>query len=161
MRRLDRSWHWITLVVFLLAGVVDYALSVWRDSPVLLESIPQGERLAVYDATSAAAGPLLGFVVAAVAVLIALPDRPSVERLRELAAWRALPKMLLVTATLLTLTLILTLAGQSADASRESDWLFEGFVFAAMVGSLLGLVVSGLAFGLAVTQIHDEDAEAD
>jgi hypothetical protein len=161
MRRLDRSWHWVILGVFVLAAVVDYVLSVWRDSPVLLESIPKGERLAVYDATSAAAGPLLGFVVAAVAVLIALPDRPSVERLRELAAWRALPKMLLVAATLLTVTLILTLTGQSADASTNSDWLFEVFVFAAMVGSLFGLVVSGLAFGLAVTQVHDEDAEAD
>ena|SRR5215211_996054 len=161
MRRLDRSWHWVILGLFVLAAVVNYVLSVWRDSQVLLESIPKGERLAVYDATSAAAGPLLGFVVAAVAVLIALPDRPSVERLRELAAWRALPKMLLVTATLLTVTLILTLVGQSADASTNSDWLFEVFVFAAMVGSLFGLVVSGLAFGLAITQVHDEDAETD
>jgi len=151
----------VILGLFVLAAVVNYVLSVWRDSQVLLESIPKGERLAVYDATSAAAGPLLGFVVAAVAVLIALPDRPSVERLRELAAWRALPKMLLVTATLLTVTLILTLVGQSADASTNSDWLFEVFVFAAMVGSLFGLVVSGLAFGLAITQVHDEDAETD
>src|SRR5215211_7327960 len=155
MRRLDRSWHWVILGLFVLAAVVNYVLSVWRDSQVLLESIPKGERLAVYDATSAAAGPLLGFVVAAVAVLIALPDRPSVERLKELAAWRALPKMLLVTAGLLTLTLLLTLLGQTADASREGDPVFEVFAFASMCGSLVGLVLSGTAFALAVTQVHD------
>jgi hypothetical protein len=97
-------------------------------------------------------------VVAAVAVLIALPDRESVKRLKELAAWRGLPKMLLVTAALLTLTLLLTLVGQTADASREGDWLFEIFVFASMCGSLFGLVVSGAAFGLAVTQVHEDDS---
>lgn len=159
MRRLDRSWHWVILAVFALAGLVDYGLSIWLDGEVLLASVPRAERLAVYDATSAAAGPLLGFVIAAVAVLIALPDRPSVERLRELAAWRALPKMLLVTAALLTLTLLLTLVGQTADASRVGDWLFEVVVFASMCGSLFGLIMSGMAFGLAVTQVHDEDVE--
>jgi xanthine/uracil/vitamin C permease (AzgA family) len=159
MRRLDHSWHWVILGVVVLAGVIDYLLSVWLDGEVLLESIPRGERLAVYDATSAAVGPLLGFVVAAVAVLIALPDRPSVERLRGLAAWRALPKMLLVTAGLLTLTLLLTLVGQTADASRVGDWKFEVLVFASMSGSVFGLIVSGVAFALAVTQVHDEDIE--
>lgn len=92
-------------------------------------------------------------------MLIALPDRPSVERLRELAAWRALPKMLLVTAALLTLTLLLTLVGQSADASRLADWRFEVVVVASMCAALFGLIVSGLAFALAVTQVHDEDVE--
>jgi hypothetical protein len=159
MRRVDRSWHWVILGVFVLAGVFNYGLSVWLNGEVLFESVPRSERLAVYDATSAAAGPLLGFAVAAVAVLIALPDRPSVERLRELAAWRALPKMLLVTAALLTLTLLLTLVGQTADASRFGDWLFEVVVFASMCGSLFGLIVSGVAFALAVTQVHDEDVE--
>lgn len=157
MDRLDRSWHWVILGISALAWVVNLGLSLLCEREVLLEAIPHGERLAVYDATSAAAGPLLGFVVGAVAVLVALPDRESVKRLKALAAWRALPKMLLVTAALLTLALLLTLVGQTADASRQGDWLFEAFVFASMCGSLFGLVVSGAAFGLAITQVHDED----
>lgn len=40
MRRLDRSWHWVILGVSVLAGVVDYGLSVWLDGNVLLESAP-------------------------------------------------------------------------------------------------------------------------
>jgi hypothetical protein len=40
MRRLDRSWHWVILGVFVLAGVLDYGLSVWLDGKVLLESVP-------------------------------------------------------------------------------------------------------------------------
>lgn len=157
MDRRDLFWPSVIFGSFVVAGFVNGALSLLLDGRVLLESVPRGERLAVYDATSAAAGPLLGFVVAAVAVLIVLPDRPSVDRLRELAAWRALPKMLLVTAGLLTLTLLLTLVGQTADASSEGDWLFEVFAFASMCGSLIGLVLSGAAFALAVTQVHDED----
>jgi len=157
MVRRDLFWPSVIFGSFVLAGVANAALSLVLDAKVLLESVPRDERLAVYDATSAAAGPLLGFVVAAVAVLVALPDRPSVDRLRELAAWRALPKMLLVTAGLLTLTLLLTLVGQTADASSQGDSLFEVFVFASMCGSLVGLVLSGAAFALAVTQVHDED----
>lgn len=157
MSRLDHAWHWLILVVFALALAVN-ALLAWRlNGDVLLASVPRAERLAVYNATSAAAGPLLGFVVAAVAALVALPDRPSVERLKTLTAWRLLPKMLLFTAALLTLTMVLTVVGQAADASREGDVIFEIFVFASMVGSLFGLVVSGLAFGMAITEVHDQD----
>jgi lysylphosphatidylglycerol synthetase-like protein (DUF2156 family) len=160
VRRMDRRdlfWPGVILGSWVVAGLVNALLSVLLDAKVLLESVPRAERLAVYDSTSAAAGPLLGFVVTAVAVLIALPDRPSVERLRELAAWRTLPKMLLVTAALLTLTLLLTLVGQTADASRKGDSLFEVFAFASLCGSLVGLVLSGAAFALAITQVHEED----
>jgi hypothetical protein len=155
-----RFWPSVIIGSAVLAGLTDAILSLALDSKVLLESVPRGERLALYDATSAAAGPLLGFVIAAVAALVALPDRPSVERLRELAAWRALPKMLLVTAGTLTVTLVLTVVGQSADASREGDWLFEVFGIGAISGSVIGLVLSGFAFGLAVTQVHDEDVDS-
>jgi hypothetical protein len=158
--RIDHAWHWIILGAFPFVAVVNGALSIASSSPVLLESVPRAERLAVYDATSAAAGPLLGFVVTAVAALIALPDRPSVMRLRELTAWQALPKMLLITAALLTVTLVLTIVGRTADASRSPDAAFEIFAFASMCGALFGLVVSGTAFALAVTQVHDEDASA-
>jgi hypothetical protein len=53
--------------------------------------------------------------------------------------------------------MVLTVVGQAADASREGDVIFEIFVFASMVGSLFGLVVSGLAFGMAITEVHDQD----
>lgn len=157
MDRRDLFWPSVILGSFVVAGFVNAALSLLLDGKVLLELVPRGERLAFYDATSTAVGPLLGFVVAAVAVLVALPDRPSVDRLRDLAAWRVLPKMLLITGGLLMLTLTLTILGQTADASRESDWLFEVFVFASMCGSLVGLVLGGAAFALAVTQVHNED----
>jgi len=157
MGRRDLFWPVVILGSFVVAGSVNAALSLFLGGQVLLGSVPQSQRLAMYDATAAAAGPLLGFVVAAVAVLIALPDRPSIERLRELAAYRALPRMLLVTAGMLTSTLLLTILGQTADASAEGDTLFEIFAFASMCGSLVGLVLSGVAFALAVTQVHDED----
>jgi hypothetical protein len=153
-------WPRVILGSSVAAGLVDAALVLLPHGKVLLESVPQGERVAVYNATSAAAGPLLGFAIAAVAILIALPERPSVDRLRELAAWRALPKMLLVTAGLLTLTLVLTIIAQAADASTDGHPLFEVFAFALMCGSLVGLVLSSGAFALAVTQVQDEDVAA-
>ena len=158
--RLESFWPVVILGASLLGGATNVVLSLALDGPVLLESVPRTERLAVYGSTSAVAGPLLGFVVAAVAILVALPERPSVSRLRELAAWKALPNMLLTTAGMLMLTLVLTLIGQTADASRTGDWLFEALTFASMCGSLVGLVLSGVAFALALGLVQQEDGDS-
>lgn len=49
-------------------------------------------------------------------------------------------------AGMLTSTLLLTVLGQTADASTKGDTSFEIFAFASMCGSLIGLVLSGAAF---------------
>ena len=152
---LDSHWPTVMLGAFVLFFLAYGGASLLVKTPFALEAVPRAERLRLYASVAGAVGPLLGFAVASIALLVALtPERAAVEHLEGLAAWKILPKLLLLAAGCLALTLILSILAQSADASTPPDRFFQAVMVAVTATSLLGLAVGGAAFGLVVQRLH-------
>lgn len=152
---IDHHWPSVILGVFIviLAG---YGLWAYLSpTPILLGTVPKEERVRLYTSLASASGPLLGFTVASLALLVALtPERRAVEHLKSLAAWSMLPAILLVSAAFLVVTLVLSLIAQIVDAGAQPNQLMEALVLASASTGLFGLLIGGVAFGLVIQRLH-------
>jgi hypothetical protein len=154
MRTIDRNWHWVTPVAFVVITVVYRVIESLAHSALLLQHVAKGDRLSVYNAVAAATGALVGFALTALAILIALPDTPKVEELQTLRAWEVLPRMILNTAAILTLALVFSIYGLAEDTAVHQDRTLEGLFIGSVASGLLGLATSGLAFALVIRNLH-------
>jgi hypothetical protein len=145
-------FFWPGVVIFVFAGVA-VGTAIWThtsEHPVLLAQAAPENRSNWYSTAASNAGALLGLVIAALAVLVTLPDRPRIEVLRRYKAWSSLLWTMIATLAMLALTLVLASAGQVIDVHKEpTEWL-ANVATAAAVASFVGIVVSGLAFALVI-----------
>jgi hypothetical protein len=153
-RWLDRRW-WV-LIVGVFAGS-EIGFTAWArlsDSPTLLARADKAERGDLYASLSSSSGALLGFTIAAVAVLVAFggPAGPSPRDANVHAARRKLVSVLLVTAAFLGSALVLSTIALGVDrAAAGHEWL-EHLTLAAAAASAVGLAIGGLGFTLAVLE---------
>jgi hypothetical protein len=154
VRWLDRRW-WV-LVVAIFAGS-EVGFTVWAqlsDGPTLLARADKADRSDLYSSLSSSSGALLGFTIAAVAVLIAFggPASPAPREANLDAARRKLVGVLLVTAAFLGSALALSTIALGVDrAAAGHEWL-EHLTLSAAVASAIGLAIGGLGFTLAVLE---------
>jgi hypothetical protein len=153
LRFLDR--HPTPLVVGLFGGgmLVSYSIvAAMNGESVLVGAEAAATRSNLFSSLAATSGALLGFAITSVSVLLALPDRESIERLRGFRAWRLLTQGLLVAAGLLAVTLIYATVALATDTGPSgNDWLEIPLVSFA-VASITELVVTGIAFALVVVE---------
>ncbi len=153
-RRLDR--HWWVLIVAMFVGS-EIGLTVWAqlsDGPTLLARADKAGRSDVYSSLSSSSGALLGFTIAAVAVLTAFggPASPGPREANIIAARRKLSGILLVTAAFLGATLALSTIALGVDRDTAGHEWLEHLTVTTAGASAVGLAIGGLGFALAVLE---------
>jgi hypothetical protein len=117
-------------------------------------------RANVYDPLSAMTGTLLGFVLAALAILVALPSTERIEKLRRHPKWDLIPSTYFRAARALLVALVLCLLGLPLD-SGTAPWLpYEAAVVIVLSLSLVRVsaVLASLDQILAVAQANQKKA---
>ena len=149
LRWIDR--HWWAVVVMTFAGT-EVAFVLWQ--PVLLGRIGKNDRGDVYSALSSSSGALLGFTIAAVAILATFsPVRIGhAHEVNLTIARRRLVQVLLATSGFLGLTLVLSTTALGVDRAAKGHGWIEQLTLASVGASTVGLVIGGIGFALAVLE---------
>jgi hypothetical protein len=122
-----------------------------------MANLSDDERLSLYGQFSSSAVALLAVALTVLAVLVALPDRPAVEELREGATWSRLQGLLMAVALLCLIALVTAHLGSGIDNGKTGKEWLELIVIATSLTAVLALVVAGAVFALFL-QVADEDA---
>lgn len=162
-RSVDR--HWPSVLWFVGIGLVGGGYALWTylaENDPLLARLEADTRTTLYGSLSSSAGALLGFTIAALAILFTLdPSRPLVARAQAHQLWTTLNKTLLAAAAALAVLLVAATTALAIDASREPCLWIEGVVFTISVVALLELVVAGFAFALVVITTASSPPQRD
>lgn len=152
---LDRRLWAAVPLAFLVVELAQVAWAVLSERPVLLARGTSEARADLYSSLTGSSGALLGFTVAAVAILVTFETRHGlgVEPAREENLGRARRKLvgvLLATAAALGFTLAGATLALGIDRGESAlSWL-QQLVVSGAVASMLGLTLGGVGFALAV-----------
>jgi hypothetical protein len=111
-------------------------------------------RSRLYDPLSAATGALLGFVLAALAVLVALPSTERIEKLQGHPRWHLVPSAYFRAARALLASLVVCLLGLPLDSGKDPWVFYEGVAVVLLALALARVVAAVVALDqiLAVAQ---------
>ncbi|MFI7332827.1 hypothetical protein [Micromonospora aurantiaca (nom. illeg.)] len=161
---IDRKPWTIPVIAFPIAAVLLTAWSHLSDQPVLLSASDKATRQQVYSSLTGSSSALLGFAIAAVAILAALaprrPDNPSdrarnSEVAQEKNAARARTKViwtLLATSLFLLVILVTASIAIAVDTRSVGNPLITVVIASASFASIAGLLFGGLGLSLAVVE---------
>jgi hypothetical protein len=146
--------HWAFAVSLGLGGAIAAAYAIWTElakHDPLLARLSPSTRTSLYESVASSSGALLGFSIAALAILFTLdPARPLVRRAQEHQLWGMLNKTLLVAAGSLALTLVASTVALAIDGHTQPRVPIELVVFTLTVVAFLELTIAGIAFALIV-----------
>jgi hypothetical protein len=117
-------------------------------------------RSTLYDPLSAATGALLGFVLAALAVLVALPSTERIEKLQGHPRWHLVPSAYFRAARALLASLVICLLGLPLDSGKNPWVLYEVVTVVVLALALTRVVAAVVALDqiLAVAQADHRKA---
>jgi hypothetical protein len=148
------------LTTCLIAGLLFLGLRVWSlldDQPVLLARAQPAQRLAIYGQTASSAVAVLGIALTVLAILLALPDRPAINDIRQSDTWPRLRGLLLTIALLALLALVASQVGTATDNSPVGrEWL-EQLMLACATAAVIALLVAGLTFWFVLREAEEAD----
>lgn len=101
------------------------------------ETLSAARRGQLYGSLASTAGALLGFVLAALSILVALPSTERIEALRHHPSWPRVPSSYFRAARALLYALVLCTLGIALDSAKQ-PWL--AYEVAAVVVLALALV---------------------
>jgi hypothetical protein len=134
-----------------VSAIAYIGLLVWSwlgSSPLLLARAAAANRVVIYGQLAASAVAMLAVTLTVLAILLALPDRPGVEELRDSGTWPRLQGTLLATALLCLITLVSAHLGAALDNQVEGkQWLDLLAIIAASM-SVVGVLVCGIVFAM-------------
>jgi hypothetical protein len=140
-----------TLVTGIVAVSLFVALRAWSiadDDPVLLARTDPGLRASIYSQFAGSAAALVGISLTVLAILLALPDRPSVADIRESDTWPRLRSLLLAVALLALVTMVTAHVATGVDTGKPGlEWL-EQVIMAASITCALAMLAAGITFAL-------------
>lgn len=154
---LDR--HLWTIPVILFVAVEVALVALHSSSPqYLLAAVAPDRRKDIYSSLTGSSSGLLGFSLAAVAILVAFGKRSTTrreERVREekLAKARTgISKLLMVTSFFLTALLAFSTVGLGIDTGKVGNVFVTSVVFSSAISSVIGLLVSGSGLALSLVE---------
>ena len=143
-----------------VAGLLFLGLRVWSlldDAPVLLARADPAQRVTIYGQIAGSAVATLGIALTVLAILLALPDRPAINDIRESDTWPRLRGLLLTIALLALITLVAAHLGAAIDNAADGrEWL-EQVMLASAVPAALAFLVAGLTFWLVLRRADEPD----
>lgn len=154
-RRRWRDVAWLVTLV-LVPLIVSIGLITWEhlaNTVWGLAIVAHDDRIAFLAACAGAAGALLGFVIATMALLVGLPDSPRMSSLRSYSGWRVLEHALLA-ATLNLLVLLTASLAAIIVKGRATTTIVTVYG----PGSVAALALSGLLFALVLLNIERDRA---
>jgi hypothetical protein len=138
---------------FLLGSTVSlyFGLLAWSHfdhEQILLSRAKPDHRVEIYGQFATSAVALLGVVLTVLAILLALPDRPILQDLRNGGAWPRIQSTLLAAALLCLVTLVTAHLGDAIDnATRGRTWL-SMLMLATATTSVIAILTGGGVFAL-------------
>jgi len=150
------DWRWRTE---LTVAVVLVSAFVWTTREACFPTVmDEDTRGSLYASLAGTAGALLGFVLAALAILVALPSTERLEALRRHPRWERVPSAYFRAARALLVALILTTLGIALDGAGK-PWLpYEVVTVVAVAAALVRVAASVAALDqiLAVARAEPE-----
>jgi hypothetical protein len=150
---------WILPVTFF--AVPEIILVILRYSShrrVFLNAISAADRQNIYSSLTGSSSGLLGFALAAVAILAAFGRKATqsqADRTRENAladARLGISKVLLATSFFLMVVLICATVGMGVDNSKVGNFVLASVIFSSSLSSLIGILVSGAGLTLSLVE---------
>lgn len=146
LRPADKRPAPAAMLLFVFLFVVLRLWSYFDAGPVLLARASPARRTVIFGQFSASSVAILAVTLTVLAILYALPARPTVEELRESDTWAALQGLLLSVALLCLVTLVSSHLGTAVDHGKDGiEWL-EQLMLASAIVSVLALLVAGIVF---------------
>jgi hypothetical protein len=108
-------------------------------------TLDAGTRAALYSSLAGTSAGLLGFVLAALAILVALPSSDRLEALRLHPKWPRVPSAYLRAARALLAALVLCTLGIAIDHGVRTARLYESASVAALGFALVRVTASVVA----------------
>ncbi len=149
------------LIGLLAVATVALRLLATGKAPILLARAGPDHRLALYGQFASSAVALLAAALTALTVMIAVPDRPRAQALRQTTGWRLVQRTLLTTAFLCTVTLIVAHVGAGTDYSARPHKWVEAIMVAGAATTGIAVLVAGLGLALALAALDRQEDAAD
>jgi low affinity Fe/Cu permease len=135
-----RGWSELAAVVLLvLAFLVGASASNFE------ETLSAGHRGSLYGSLAGTAGSLLGFVLAALSILVALPSSERLEALRCHPKWERVPSSYFRAARALLGVVVLCSLGVVLDSAKEPWQLYEAIAVAVLALALVRVTAAVVA----------------
>jgi hypothetical protein len=135
-----RGWTEVALASIVAAG---YFLAT--NAAGFQASLNKGTRAAMYGSLAGTSGALLGFVLAAFAVLTALPTGDRVEALRRHPKWPRVPSAYVRASLALLLAVIVCTLGIALDAGDRAREAYEALTVVVIAFALVRVLASVVA----------------
>ncbi|MFH9547703.1 hypothetical protein [Streptomyces sp. NPDC017435] len=155
--KINRNW-WVIPILAFGSAVTCLVLMSALGGPRMLAAVKPDLRKDIYSSLTGSSSGLLGFALAAVAILAAFAPRTDTQernRRREVALADArtdIAKCLLVTSVFLMTILVASTVGIGMDARDNGNSSISTIVVAAAFASLVGLLISGLGVTLSILE---------
>lgn len=155
---LDRHLWVIPLLVFLAVEVALVGIHIFDTDKPLLASVDMENRKEIYSSLTGSSSGLLGFALAAVAIMAAFGRRgvstqESRDRENALADARVgISKVLLATSVFLMVILVAATVAIGIDDKKAGSFTLTSVITSAAVSSLVGLMVSGAGLTLSLME---------
>jgi hypothetical protein len=135
-----RGWTEYATAIALLAG---FAVAISKGN--YDETLTRDVRGSLYASIAGSTAALLGFVLAALAILVALPSSARLGALREHPKWERVPSAFFRASRALLAALILATLGIPLDSATNPWWPYEAAVIVSLVFSISRVVASVVA----------------
>lgn len=134
-----------------LAGALIGAYFLATNAGGFEASLNPGARTALYAALAGVSGALLGFVLAALAVLVALPAGDRIEALRTHPKWPRVPSAYVRASLALLASVVVCTLGIVLDNGSEARQLYEAVTVVIVAFALVRVLASVVALDQILT----------
>jgi hypothetical protein len=153
------------LIRHVLGLLAAAALVVFAAEPVvisgptpLISGLAEAGRIDLYNQVIVLTASLLGFIVAAIAILVSLnAGRKIVEELKRGESFRLLIANMLAAVLLLFVLTIMGIAGSVLEGGAQASSAFEAIYEWLLLGTALELVLVGFYFALVTYKVAAAD----
>lgn len=130
-------------VEFVLVLVLVGAFALTTSASNFDSTLNETRRGQLYGSLAGTSGALLGFVLAALSILVALPSTERIEALRRHHSWPRVPSSYFRAARALLYALVLCTLGIALDSATK-PWVFYELLVVAVVALALVRVVAAV-----------------
>jgi len=137
------DFRFITEVVVAVALAVVFVMAT--SAANFSETLSDGRRGTLYASLAGTSAALLGFVLAALSVLVALPSSERMDALRGHPRWERVPSSYFRAARALLAALVISTLGIALDSARKPWRAYEILMVGALVLSLVRVAAALVA----------------
>lgn len=147
MRRLAAIWfidHRARSELGLTAALVVAFVAASRTAS-FKEALNEETRSALYGSLAGTSGALLGFVLAALAILVALPSTERLQALQDHPEWKRVPSSYFRASRALLAVLVLATVGIALDSAQEPKTVYGALTVIAVSLALVRVAAAVVA----------------